>query len=144
MNILKAVQAAHDEYSKWSGRLTHTSTTTSYDPQAKAWIKRTVEYIDVGRPDSVRAANEETLEPEKLWRPKRNVISQVEQEAVAILRRHGPMTIAEMTKHCNRSRGTLQHELAKKSDVFIRVGTAQGSGKPDIIGLKGVHEQEGE
>ena len=41
------------DYAKFSGKVVNVFTTTVYDPHVKAFVKRTVEYIDVGRADRV-------------------------------------------------------------------------------------------
>lgn len=45
------------DYAAFTGRVVRTISTTYYDPKLKAWIKRTCEYIDVGRSDTVCPAD---------------------------------------------------------------------------------------
>lgn len=125
----------------FTGQLVYTSTTTSYDPKRKAWIKRTVEYIDIGRSSPVAPANgDDELRREKLWHKPRQ--SAVELDAIAVLRQYGPLTYREMSKLCGRPIGSLQRELSKRTNVFVVLGKTKGIGSPDIIGLVGIHDKE--
>lgn len=144
MNILKAVQEAHDDYNAWTGRVVHTSTTTSYDPQAKAWIKRTVEYIDLGRSDAVRAANEEELQPERFpdepvaqkvvkarAQAKLNAIARraaFESIVVALMREHGALSMKRLVYLTGRTHCfILPHITERIGTVYRRVEGGRGA-----------------
>ncbi len=131
MNVLKQVQAAHDEYGKWTGRIVHTSTTTSYDPQAKAWIKRTVEYIDLGRPDSARADPDAQLKPERFPEPDRaqaaraalrlNAIgrhAEIQAALIAYIMEHGPSSTVQMAEGTGLNKGTIGPHLSQRSGTI--------------------------
>jgi hypothetical protein len=49
------------DYSAFTGRVVRTISTTFYDPTLGAWIKRTCEYIDIGRADPVVPVDPESM-----------------------------------------------------------------------------------
>jgi len=149
-----------EDYAKFGGQLVMTVSTTKYDPKLKCWIKRTYEYIDVGRADSVKPLNgDELLEYEKFTdgRTEGSEIARLVNMAAGQARRaklrdrvvdymqqYGPETKVALAVELNVPMATLYELLTKFcTDTFCRVGRTERSGRgADIFGLVGVHDKE--
>jgi hypothetical protein len=132
------------DYAAFSGRLVRTSSTVHYDPKLKAWIKRTVEWIDVGRsapvpsvdPDSELNQQEEDTklfndpnEPlAKAWQVTRDNKIQRDAELLGEIRKafqkHGPMTIPKIAKFLKPGVFVVREVIRANPDVFCFFGGA--------------------
>ena len=158
MNILERTAGnaftRDPDYAKFTGRVVQTFTTTYYDPKEKVWIKRTVEYINVGKPDGVTPADsEEAMTPdmdflsderfEKGWDAAKQANrlrsakyhAMMQRLIVAHLQSRGPMRCVDIARELNMSQTTVnKHLLNRVGSVYQRTGR--------IWGLVGIHDRD--
>ena len=150
-----------EDYAKFSGQLVMTVSTTNYDPKRKCWIKRTYEYIDIGRADPVTPIDPDAeLQYEKFerkcqsnlnWEVARDRNKALGEAArakrrdriVEELREWGPSTLVQISESLSIPRATVNDLMQiYKGTTFCIVGKKSGSGQAALWGLVGVHDKE--
>lgn len=138
MNIRESTQGnaytKDSDYAAFTGRVVQTFTTTYYEPRLKAFVKRTVEYIDVGKPDRVTPVDSEELMTEESWDYEYQGVTEavaamkkakVERDAVLLkeikahLATHGPMTPNQIAKGLGCARERVRDLLRDNRGDFV-------------------------
>jgi len=156
------VHTTDPDYAALTGRVVQTFSTTQYDPKRKAWIKRTIEYIDIGRPDTVIPNDpEQQLATEKLPRKlgtardtsmargarkaaagKRR--SSLQRRIIEHIEKYGPTHAAEIALSLGVYYTAISRQmLANDGTIYCKVGKVRTGGKQAALwGLVGVHNKE--
>lgn len=131
----------------FTGTLVRTSTTTYYDPKLRAWIKRTLEYIDVGRPDAIQPRDVDAeLGVEKLEYDNSDKVAGIKRAAAerdkllgetiqAHMKRVGPVKTGSLVPVTGVSLATVQRHLQRHPETYFIAGRYRG------WGLVGVHDR---
>lgn len=149
MNILERTAGnaftRDPDYAAFTGRVVRTYTTTYYEPRLKAFVKRTVEYIDVGKPDKVTPVNhQEAMTPDLDFLPREHkehyakgwdaakqankrrsdkYHALLQRLIVAHLQAHGPMRNLDIARALRISHTTIyRHLTARVGTIYQREG----------------------
>lgn len=149
-----------EDYAKFGGQLVMTVSTTKYDPERKCWIKRTVEYIDIGRADPVVPSESASEPPPKNYNFEFQTHTNYEAAAVVnkaagearraekanricnYIKTHGPSPVNAIADALEMPRiSAFQLMQRFEGEKFHRVKRIYSS-HTVIWGLVGVHDKE--
>lgn len=142
-----------DEYAAFSGRVVQTFHTTYYDPKEGVWIKRTVEYIDVGRAEPVTPVDTDNAMTPDPWpqetnnseaarvanlRRKKAREDEMQANVIAYLRRYGPSHCHAISRDLELPYSTTNEHMRRFAErTYKKVGRV---GIAVIWGLVGIHD----
>lgn len=136
------------DYAKFTGKIVHVFHTTYYDPKEKVFIKRTVEYIDVGRPSPVEPVDVDSEMASESWNfdnkrvvqaaaGKRNALLERDKilgsRVEAHLRQYGATTARDLAENVGISQKQMATHLREHTDKYVKL-----EGAYPVWGLVGV------